>query len=694
MLVLILDRKGDNRSCVFFLLEPVKANNYESFCCFLSVNTTINYSELLGPHGPFAENLTDFTVREGQQQMATLVQTAIDDKQTCVIEAPSGLGKTWGYLVPILLSSNKAVISTAGHYLQKQLYQRDIPSVQSCLGLSRKIVLLKGRHNYICPHYLKKHLESGTHVAKAPKSLRPILSHLLQRFRETDNGDLTALKPDKSLLPYLSCSDEECLGKTCPEYHKCPLMNARQRAIHADIVIINHSLLLSLNHNGKESFIDSADTILIDEAHRLLEFGQNMAGSRLSSRQLRWFFRNLRAAIKLHASEDASIVAYIQATESWLSKLSVQIPPLSSDYLTQHRAIVLKCIKLFGHLQRWFTVASERAFELKQLSLQSAQLLNALNVIVKDDGLCWLQAQGRGFVIQNTPVHSLDYLQPLLQRYNSKTWLFTSATLSISRGEETIADNAQAIASKNVMVPDADRFLTRLGLGAEVFHRLASPFDIKAQARLYLGDLKGSPDQSAYYPSFAQLLDQFIAICPGRVLVLFSSHKALMDTMGLLPKAHFNQDHKPVLLAQKNSKQAVVDNYRLVDTFRQHKHAVLLATGSFWEGVDLSGAKLSAVVIDKLPFASPLEPLVSLRSQYLEHHGVDCFHEYMLPEAIIKLRQGCGRLLRREDDKGVIMLADPRVRNKDYGQSLIKSLPVMPVCHNLDEVSDFFNEKT
>tara|TARA_R110000868_G_scaffold296644_1_gene556924 strand:- start:35639 stop:37600 length:1962 start_codon:yes stop_codon:yes gene_type:complete len=636
------------------------------------VKNATDYSSLLGGQGLFAQQISDFVARPGQQQMAERVAAAISQQQNYVIEAPSGLGKTWGYLIPALLSGKKTLISTAGHYLQQQLYLRDIPQVQQCLGLSRSIALLKGRSNYLCPYYIKKHIQAETKSAAAQQRQRQ-LSHIYQQLRESGQGDISVLAIPANLRSYVSCAAEECLAERCPDFKACPLFKARRRAEHADVVIVNHSLLLSDESAASRTLIKQAQTVIVDEAHRLLALAQQFADHRVSSRQLRQFIRQLLSTCQRCTAEDASIQRYLGQLTQWLSDLPAQLPASIPYQRAAHVHVVQQVLQIFSHLLPWFTIAKERDYQLSLLAAQAQQLHSALLAILSAEGLCWVQKQGRGFVIQNTPVHVLDNLQKTIAAYPQHSWILTSATLS------------SGAATEQPLLAD-EMVLRRTGLSAQQSYRLASPFDFQQQARLYLPAMQHSPEQSGFYTEFCPRLAEFVALCPGRVLVLFSSYRALNAVAEQLVLPPHRQ-----LLQQAKTEQGGVDNYALLKQFIALPQGVLLATGAFWEGVDLSGAPLSAVVMDKLPFSSPTDPLTKLRSHYLQQHGVDSFNEFMLPEAIIKFRQGCGRLLRRVGDKGVIMLADNRLHTKSYGQRFIDSIPGLPQCSSLEQLDVFFN---
>ena len=602
--------------------------------------------------------------------MAVLVAEAIEASAHCAIEAPSGLGKTWAYLLPAMLKAKKVIISTAGHYLQEQLLKKDIPQVAAAMSLKPSVALLKGRHNYLCPYFIKQRATALGRSHKAIVKQRQ-LTHVLQQYRESGVGDIKAYQLEGSISNDLSCAAEECLGKLCPDYKICPLVLARKHAEQADIVIINHSLLLSYESSGSDSPLDNADAVIVDEAHSLFDFALQIAGSRISSRQLRAFIKRMRQTASRAAQEDASIQRYLKQVEAWFNGLAKQLQAAQGLADEQHKVFVSQFIGIFQQLSQWFEVAKERDFALKQLAIQCHEILATLKHIQTAEGLCWVQQVGRGFVIQNIPVHLLDRLQKLLSQRQHQAWVLTSATLST------------ALESDN----EARQLLIRkLGFSASQFFQLDPPFDYQQQARLYLPAMQCNPSQAGFIAEFAELLAQFLAAVTGRVLVLFSSYQAIAEVSQSLRTPR-------ELLIQSNDGHRSSDNYALREQFIAKPQSVLLATGSFWEGVDLSGAALSAVVIDKLPFSLPTDPLVKMRSQYLQGHGVDSFEEYILPEAILRFRQGCGRLLRREGDKGVIMLADSRVQTKDYGHLFLNSLHQIPRCDGLQELTAFIEHK-
>lgn len=635
----------------------------------MSISNQLNSgssAQLLGTDGPIARVLERFTPRVGQQRMAALVEAALLEKSSIVVEAPSGAGKTFAYLVPVIAHNKKVIISTATRQLQNQLYQQDIPLVQAALGSSRAVAVLKGRRNYFCPYYAEKYLHSE---GLLPAALRAPMTVLWQRFRASQHGELNRLlgKESSSLVPYATSSSEDCLGQGCPHYQRCPLIQARRRAQLADIVVVNHSLFFSDQVMRKEHFgelLPSVDAIVIDEAHRLAEFGQTIVGARLTSRQLDSFCRDAIDTLQRVAPELRQVRGFLHKLEHVLLKLRRFAPSIQGRESEQHIAVVDQLLKGFSSLASWFGEFAERDLELAELLIRTQLIVQKLSRIKHNEGLCRLQPSGRGFILKNVPIDLSSQVRELFLETNG-SWIFTSATLSV--GEK------------------ADRFKGALGLQELPFERVDSEINYRENARLYTPVLPVDPDHPDYSEHLVEKLIPLLELIEGRALILFTSHSALKRVASLL-----RMQDKYTLFVQEADKNAL-DNTRLVQQFKGCGRGVLLGTGSFWEGLDLAGIPLSCVVIDKLPFASPQDPLIKLRGQELLKYGVDSFQHYLLPDAVIRLRQGCGRLLRRVSDKGVIMLADPRLHNKSYGSVFVESLPAMQRANELEPLQHFLS---
>ncbi|WP_101759315.1 ATP-dependent DNA helicase [Oceanicoccus sp. KOV_DT_Chl] len=637
-------------------------------------------AELLSANGPFAQQWSRFLPRIGQQQMAEAIQLLIESdvtndtvvNQPLVLEAPSGSGKTLAYLVPIIQYGRRVIISTASRYLQNQLCRHDIPLVAKILQKSPRVALLQGRKNYLCPYYLEQHLKTSK------LGVLPALARIKQFYHTTGYGELSKYESllTPQIHPLVSCDNDDCLGQRCPQFDRCPLMLARAKAQCADILVINHSILFSDKVMRRESLGDllpEVDLVLVDEAHRLADFADTILGQQVSSKKIKAFCKQAQDVLVEFCPEQRSLLKFISQVTAVADQLGGKLPSLVDYEAFRHRAVVMHWVGVFDRMASSLQQLEQRDQILLELSIKSQHLLACLTAIASSEGLCWVQARTNGFLMQSIPLHLSALLQDLQQESNAR-WAFTSATLSVA--------------------DDPSRFLSSLGLPPASFNRMSSEIDHQQQAILYLPPLPVEPEHAEFIECFASHLLSLIEQVDGRVLVLFSSYQYLEQTASLLASKTSR-----TLLIQKTSanKRGVAaaggDNFQLIQQFKACNNGVLLGTGSFWEGLDLSGVPLSAVVIDKLPFAPPDSPLIQLRAAELAAHGVDSFEHYMLPAAVIRLRQGCGRLLRRPSDRGVIMIADKRLLSKPYGRVFLASLPVMAQVTSLPLVTDFLARK-
>jgi ATP-dependent DNA helicase DinG len=624
------------------------------------INSLASSTDLLSEEGPFRAHLKGFKPRVGQQQMAALIEQAISAKQSIAVEVASGSGKTLAYLVAAIVAGKKTVISTASHQLQHQLLSRDIPLVQRALGSALKVAMLMGRSNYLCPYYLNKHLSTDV----PSKGLTRSLSQIAGQFSRTGQGELSHYKIESQQLKYaVTASSEECLGSGCPQFKRCPWVQAYQKFQQADIGVVNHSLLLTdklLDQTDSRGLFASADVFIVDEAHRLIDFAGQLAPG-VSSWQLSRFCRDLITTIDTDAPEQAQLRDYIGRFEAVIGQLKTP-GSLSVDYQADEHLAVLELLSrwwqpLLTSLRRF----AQRSTGFNELAIRAGLIQQVLEGIAKSDELCWFELRDRGFVLHRVP---LSVSASLGQLFVSSTasWILTSATLAIAGSPE--------------------RFLSRIGNNQLPFHLVDSDIDHAANALLYAPAMYYEPNDPAYLEHLVGRLLPLLKLVPGRSLLLFTSHRALQLVAGLLAEEC------------ECFSQGSMGNQQLLRQFKASQRGVLLGTGSFWEGLDLADTSLSFVCIDRLPFASPADPLVKLRSEALALRGIDAFQQDQLSDAVIRLRQGCGRLLRRLGDRGVIMVADPRLRSRAYGESFMRSLPPMQQVNSLEAVSEFFDSET
>ena len=624
--------------------------------------------------GRLATAIPGFVARSQQVELASAVALAIATSQTLVAEAGTGTGKTYAYLLPCLLSGKKALISTATKTLQDQLFQKDLPMLVRALGLSVRVQNLKGRANYLCRYRVALHAEEGRFVHPQCASEVLYVREKLAQLTDGERGELPEISEDSPVWPYVTSTVDNCLNAECPHYQTCFLVKARKRAMEADVVVINHHLYFAdsrLKEEGFGELLPGVDVVVFDEAHQLADIAANFHGERFSSRSLRdamddvlreWPILDLanqplkQQSIALNDLLDQWVLekpAYAQRTsfEEMAEKGSfLKVFEALLTWLTQ----VLACFKEVSLEENAGLARCKERLEAYQRQLQSFTETTF-------EHIRWLEWFKQHLVLHKTPFDIAESFQTLLQKQTC-AYVFTSATL-------TMADSF-------------DCFTRPLGLLSAKTLLLPSPFDFQNQALLYLPRTLCDPSDSRYYELLLEKALPVITACGGRCFFLFTSHRALQQMAQLLsnripfPLLVQGDEAKPILLAR----------------FRTLGNAVLLGTATFWEGVDVKGEALSCVIIDKLPFASPVDPVIRGKMAYLKSRGLSGFDELSLPSAVLALKQGVGRLIRDATDKGVLMLADPRLTGRDYGRRIFESLPKMRKTRDEQTVLSFINE--
>ncbi|WP_295883396.1 ATP-dependent DNA helicase [uncultured Thiohalocapsa sp.] len=626
---------------------------------------------VLGPEGRLAQIVPGFSWREQQQAMAERVAAALAAGEHLICEAGTGTGKTYAYLVPALLCARKVIISTGTRNLQDQLYHRDIPALRRALGLPVQVALLKGRSNYLCRHRLQRAVED-------PAALRPDVRRDLGAVRdwaaETRTGDIAELPiaEDAAVWPTVTSTTDNCLGQDCPQWQTCHLVEARRRAQAADLVVINHHLLCAdmvLREEGFGEVLPGADAVIVDEAHQLPDVAAQFFGSSISSRQLLDLARDLAAAQQTDAADAPQVRQLATALGELVPRLRQGLgggDRRAAWHEVDGMAGVAEALgdltTLLADLDATLAALDRGSRELDQCRMRAAGLQQRLDALLDaDDGrrVRWLELRGQGFRLHQTPLDVAGMFRSCQARQPA-AWVFTSATLAVGASFA--------------------HFAAQVGAEEAATARWDSPFDYARQALLFTPPDLPEPWAADYDTGVAEVALRVIGASRGRAFCLFTSHRALR-----LAAAAFQGRLAYPLLVQGSAPRA-----ELIERFRRLGDAVLLGTQSFWEGVDVRGEALSCVIIDRLPFASPGDPLLQGRIDALKRQGGNPFRELQLPQAVIALKQGAGRLIRDARDRGVLVLCDPRLRARGYGRVFLESLPAMPRTSDFNVLTAFF----
>ena len=638
--------------------------------------------DIFGADGPLHAALSDFTVREPQRRMAERIAWAIAQREVLAIEAGTGTGKTFAYLVPALLCGARVLISTGTRTLQDQLYHKDLPLVARALGRPARVALLKGRANYLC----RSRLAQGEATLPLPLPAESAGAEApLERIRRwaltTRSGDLAevaGLADSDPVWAEVTSTRDNCLGARCPELSRCHVALARRAAIEADVVIVNHHLLLAdlaLKEDGFGDLLGAADAVILDEAHQIPDLATQLFGAEVGSRRIELLLADIEARLKGRggAPPEGGLGLSSTAVRACLARLARALEGRSGR-LEWHEAEPLLGADLpvlhaeLGRLTERLR-AGESDPALVALAERCADLTAALARIASPEGIEGarsVQPQRRGFTLSLMPFDIAPRFQALLGA-RACAWIFTSATLSL--GE------------------DFSHFTSRLGLGQADTLKIDSPFDFAAQSLLYLPEGLPTPSSPEHLAAVMRLARELIEAADGGAFVLFTSHRSL-ERAAVLWRAAGGALERYRLFVQGEAPRE-----RLLQAFRADGNAVLFGTASFWEGVDVKGDALRLVVIEKLPFASPDDPLVRARIQHLEATGGNAFRDYQLPQAALALKQGVGRLIRSEEDVGVVAICDPRLGSRGYGKVLLAALPPMTRTHRRSDALEFLSRR-
>lgn len=635
---------------------------------------------LFSATGRLAEHIPGFRPRQSQADMARAVAQAIAGQSTLLAEAGTGTGKTFAYLVPALLWGGKVIVSTGTRNLQDQLYLRDIPVVRKALNAPVSVALLKGRANYVCHFHFERTLSNGRLTAREDVGYLREISRFIKTTRTGDKSELARVPESASVWHLVTSTRDNCAGAECKHYQDCFVMKARREAQQADVVVVNHHLFfadVALKDTGVAELLPTANTIIFDEAHQLPETATLFFGETVSTAQLMELCRDVLAEGLAHARDAADWAVLVGSVEKAVRDLRLSLPvegaKLAHQQIAESSAFfpALAHLKaMLSHLTEVLAAQAERAETIDQCRARASELGVTLErwqpaAISADEhaDVLWVEAFSQALQLHRTPLS----IAPIFNKQREGTpraWIFTSATL----------------AAKN----DFSHFTAQMGLEQATAKSWPSPFDYSQQALLYVPTDLPDPSAVGYTDAVVDAALPVITAAGGRAFLLCTTLRAVRRAAERLRDLFAERQLTWPLLVQGE-----LGRTELLERFRSAGNAVLVGSQSFWEGVDVRGDALSLVIIDKLPFAPPDDPVLAARIAEMERRGQNGFMQHQLPEAIIALKQGAGRLIRDEHDRGVLMICDPRLIGKPYGRRIWQSLPPFARTRELQAVEHF-----
>ena len=650
--------------------------------------------------GPLGPAVGQFKPRQSQTEMAQAIAQAIASQTTLIAEAGTGTGKTFAYLVPALLWGGKVIVSTGTKNLQDQLFLRDIPTVRKALKAPVSVALLKGRSNYLCHYHLERAQANGRLTAKEDIGYLREIGRFIKTTSSGDKAELARVPESASVWNLATSTRENCLGSQCQYYQDCFVMKARKEAQQADVVVVNHHLFfadVALKDSGISELLPSANTIIFDEAHQLPEVATLFFGETISTSQILELCRDTLAEGLSNARDGAQwaqLVAPVERAARDLrlcfgqdsTRLAVnQIAPTSEFFPTLD-----KLQELLGEMVEVLEKQAERAETIEQCHTRALEIADKLakwqrasnkamaqNTALKsananadanpenDESVLWVEAFSSSLQLHQSPLS----VAPIFAKQRAgvaRSWIFTSATMAV----------------KN----DFKHFSAQMGLMDELAMVWPSPFNYQEQGLLYVPTGLPEPHVAHYNDAVIDAALPVIEAAGGRCFLLCTTLRAVSRAAERLKTEFAERNLNFPLFVQGEAGRT-----ELLNRFRAAGNAVLIGSQSFWEGIDVRGEALSLVIIDKLPFSPPDDPVLAARIEVMEKKGLNGFMHHQLPEAIINLKQGAGRLIRDETDRGVLMICDPRIITKPYGRRIWQSLPPFKRSRELQVVQDFLH---
>ena len=639
-------------------------------------------NDLFSASGTLAKGIEGFRPRQSQTDMARAVADAIQSRSTLLAEAGTGTGKTFAYLVPALLWGGKVIISTGTKNLQDQLFLRDIPIVRQAMNAPVTVALLKGRANYLCHFHLERTQQNGRLTSRDDVGYLRDISRFIKTTSSGDKAELSRVPENALIWNLVTSTRDNCLGAECTYYQDCFVMKARKEAQQADVVVVNHHLFfadVALKDTGVAELLPTANTVIFDEAHQLPDTATLFFGDTVSTSQVMELCRDVLAEGLTHARDGADWGTVVSTVEKAARDLRLTFPSegtrLALEQIAQSSPFFPALEHLKSMLKQLAEVLSsqaERAETIEQCRVRTIELnvqLEAWNHVGLVDEyaakVLWVEAFSQALQLHQTPLS----IAPIFSKQREgppRAWIFTSATLAV----------------KN----DFSHYTDQLGLSDEPAKSWPSPFDYANQALLYVPGHLPPPNSPGYTDAVVDAALPVIEAAGGRAFVLCTTLRSVKRVAERLREIFEQKKYNWPLLVQGE-----LGRTELLSQFRSSGNAVLVGSQSFWEGVDVRGDALSVVIIDKLPFAPPDDPVLAARIAEMEKRGLNGFMNHQLPEAIINLKQGAGRLIRDENDRGVLMICDSRLISKPYGRRIWQSLPPFKRTREIGTVQQFLS---
>lgn len=641
--------------------------------------------ELFGPTGQLGSAVTSYRPRHAQIEMAKAVAQAIVGQTTLIAEAGTGTGKTFAYLAPALLWGGKVIISTGTKNLQDQLFLRDIPAIRQALGAPVSVALLKGRANYVCHFHLERTLENGRLTSREDVGYLREISRFIKMTNSGDKAELSHVPESALIWNLVTSTKENCLGSECQYYQDCFVMKARKEAQKADVVVVNHHLFfadVALKDTGIAELLPTANTVIFDEAHQLPDTATLFFGETISTSHILELCRDVLAEGLSHARDGAEWAKLIVPLEKAARdlrlcfppeqvKLSLSQIPFSNEFFAAFETLKEKLKNVLATLE----TQAERAETIELCRVRALALSEQLaawgksapinSELVDQECVLWVEAYSSSLQLHRTPLS----IAPIFNKQregSARSWIFTSATLAVKK--------------------DFSHYTSQMGLTDEKALSWPSPFDYENQGILYIPTGMPEPRSLNYIDAVIDAALPVIIASAGRAFLLCTTLRAVKQSAQRLRDEFEKRNLSFTLFVQGE-----LGRTELLEQFRRSGNGILVGSQSFWEGIDVRGEALSLVVIDKLPFAPPDDPVLSARITAMEQQGKNGFVHHQLPEAIINLKQGAGRLIRDETDRGVLMLCDPRILTKPYGARVWQSMPTFKRTRELRVVEQFFD---